>query len=157
MLAAFTKLEEKGYPTLWGIFGYGSDGELTTSEIEQALAHVAKAGGLLGAWALTPQIVSELEDVVEKVPTEASAIPLRCARGAWGEGSIRYDERRVKLTPLTTLTFYLSPSAVFHILSRPARAVASSTSLEEANDALHRLAIKSELDLERERVSRTTS
>jgi len=157
MLAAFTKLEEKGYPTLWGIFGYGSDGELTTNEIEQALAHVAKAGGLLGAWALTPQIVSELEDVVEKVPTEASAIPLRCARGAWGEGSIRYDKRRVKLTPLTTLTFYLSPSAIFHILSRPARAVAPSTSLEEANDALHRLEIKSELDLERERASQTIS
>jgi len=96
-------------------------------------------------------VVSELEDVVEKVPTEASAIPLRCARGAWGEGSIRYDERKVRLTPLTTLTFYLSASVLFHTLSRPAQAVATSTSLEEANDALHRLGIKSELDLERER------
>lgn len=152
MLAAFTELERRGYPTLWGVFGYGSDGELTTSEIEYALARVAKAGGLLGAWALTPQVVSELEDVVEKVPTEASAIPLRCARGAWGEGSIRYDERRVKLTPLTTLTFYLSPSVVFHTLAQPAQVVAQSTSLEEANDALHRLGITSELDLERNRV-----
>ena len=151
MLAAFTAMEQRGHATLWGVFGYGSDGELTTSEIERALARVAEAGGLLGAWALTPQVVSELEDVVEKVPTEASAIPLRCARGAWGEGSIRYDERKVRLTPLTTLTFYLSASVLFHTLSRPAQAVAASTSLEEANDALHRLGIKSELDLERER------
>ena len=151
MLAAFTAMEQRGHATLWGVFGYGSDGELTTSEIERALARVAEAGGLLGAWALTPQVVSELEDVVEKVPTEASAIPLRCARGAWGEGSIRYDERKVRLTPLTTLTFYLSASVLFHTLSRPAQAVATSTSLEEANDALHRLGIKSELDLERER------
>lgn len=152
MLAAFTELEKRGYPTLWGVFGYGSDGELTVDEIEYALARVAQAGGFLGAWALTPQIVQELEDVIEKVPTEASAIPVRCAKGAWGQQGIRYDERRVKLTPLTTLTFYLSASTVFHTLSRPAQVVAASTSLEEANNALHALGIKSELDLERERL-----
>ncbi len=152
MLAAFQELENRGHQALWGVFGYGSDGELTTDEIEYALARVTKAGGLLGAWALTPQVVSELEDVIEKVPTEASAIPLQCARGAWGKGSIRYDQRHLKLTPLTTLTFYLSPSIVYQSVARPARAVSLSTSLDEANDALHRLGIKSELDLERERL-----
>jgi hypothetical protein len=154
MLAAFTEMEKRGYATLWGVFGYGSDGELTTDEIEHALAQVAGAGGLLGAWALTPQVVSELEDVVEKVPTEASAIPLRCARGAWGETSIRNDERKVRLTPLATLTFYLSPSVVFRTIARPAQAVATSASLEEANEALHNLGMRSELDLERDRWQR---
>ena len=155
MLAAFVELEKKGIPVIWGVFGYGSDGELTTDEIERALARVAQAGGFLGASALTPQIVHELEDVIEKVPTEASALPLRCAKGAWGEASIRSDERKVKLTPLTALTFYLTPSAVFDAVARPARAVASSTSLEEANTALHSLGINTELDLERERARRT--
>ena len=89
------------------------------------------------------------------MPTEASAIPLRCAKGAWGETKIRYDERTVKLTPLSTLTFYLTPSAVFESVARPARAVASSSSLEEANTALNALGIKTELDLERERVRKT--
>ncbi|NOT55501.1 MAG: DUF1152 domain-containing protein [Deltaproteobacteria bacterium] len=152
MLAAFHELEQRGQQAIWGVFGYGSDGELTTDEIEYALAQVSKAGGLLGTWGLTPQVVSELEDVIEKVPTEASAIPLQCARGAWGKGSIRHDQRSVKLTPLTTLTFYLSPTIVYQSVARPARAVASSTALDEANDALHRLGIKSELDLERERL-----
>lgn len=151
MLAAFVELEKKGIPVIWGVFGYGSDGELTTDEIERALAQVAQAGGMLGATALTPQIVRELEDVIEKVPTEASALPLRCAKGAWGEASIRYDERKVKLTPLTTLTFYLTPSAVFQSVARPARAVATSSSLEDANSALNALGIQTELDLERER------
>lgn len=155
MLAAFTELEKKGVPAIWGVFGYGSDGELTTDEVERALARVAEAGGLLGASALTPQIVRELEDVILKVPTEASAIPLRCARGAWGNTKIRYDERTVRLTPLTTLTFYLTPSAVFESVARPARTVASSTSLEEANTALNGLGIKTELDLERERARKT--
>ncbi|MBI2998906.1 MAG: DUF1152 domain-containing protein [Deltaproteobacteria bacterium] len=151
MLAAYAELEQRGQRVLWAVFGYGSDGELTTEEIEAALQKVAKARGLLGAWGLTNKVVSELEQVVQKVPTEASAIPVECARGAWGEKRIRQDKRRVELTPLTTLTFFMSPTVVFHTLSRPAQAVRSSASLEEANQALHAMGLKTELDLERER------
>ncbi len=151
MLAAYAEMEARGQRALWGMFGYGSDGELTTQELEKALSVIAEAGGLLGAWSLTPKVVAELEHVIQQVKTEASAIPVECARGAWGEKKIRYDERRVKLTPLTALTFYLSPSVVFQSLSRPARSVAQSTSLEEANEALHAMGLKTELDLERDR------
>lgn len=151
MLAAWAELEQRGRRVLWAVFGYGSDGEMTTEEIETALYKVAEAGGLLGAWGLTNKTVSELERVVQKVPTEASAIPLECARGAWGEKRIRQDQRRVRLTPLTTLTFFLSPGAIYRTLSRPARALSHSASLEEANDALHSIGLKTELDLERER------
>jgi hypothetical protein len=154
MLAAWRALEARGRRVLWGIFGYGSDGELTTDEVEVALSEVAKAGGLLGAWALTPKVVSELEEVVKQVHTEASAVPLECARGAWGEKRIRSDRRKVRLTPLTTLTFYLSPSILFEALSRPARAVASSRSLEEANEALHAIGLRTELDFERDRLGK---
>ncbi|HWP56420.1 MAG TPA: DUF1152 domain-containing protein [Candidatus Acidoferrales bacterium] len=156
MLAAWHALSARGWPALWGIFGYGSDGELTTEEIELALGVVARAGGLLGAWALTPKVVSELEEVIKEVHTEASAVPVECARGAWGEKRIRTDQRKVKLTPLTTLTFYVAPSVLFEALSRPARAVASSRSLEEANEALHALGLKTELDLERQRYNQRT-
>lgn len=151
MLAAYKEFEERGQRTLWGVFGYGSDGEMTVDEMESALSRVAKGGGLLGAWALTAKVVSELEGVIREVPTEASAVPVECARGAWGEKRIRQDRRRVKLTPLTTLTFFLSPTVVFHTLSRPAQAVNQSSSLEEANQALHAIGIKTELDLEREK------
>jgi len=154
MLAAYAKLEELGRRTLWGVFGYGSDGELTADEIERALAKIAGAGGMLGGWALTPQVVDELAQVIQKVPTEASAIPVRCARGAWGETSIRQDQRKVKLTPLATLTFFLSSRVLYDTLSRPAQAVANSSSLEEANDALHAIGVKTELDLEREKQRR---
>jgi hypothetical protein len=44
---------------------------------------------------------------------------------------------------------------VFEAVARPARTVASSTSLEEANAALNELGIKTELDLERERARGT--
>ena len=151
MLAAFAELEKRGRRTLWGVFGYGSDGELTVGEIEFALSRIGAAGGLLGGWSLTPQIAAELERIVQTVPTEASAIPLRCLSGAWGEQKIRGGERSVKLTPLTALTFFVSTRVVFETLSRPAQAVQRSGSLSEANDALHALGIKTELDLESER------
>lgn len=151
MLAAFAELEKRGRRTLWGVFGYGSDGELTVGEIEFALSRIGAAGGLLGGWSLTPQIAAELERIVQTVSTEASAIPLRCLSGAWGEQKIRGGERSVKLTPLTALTFFVSTRVVFETLSRPAQAVQRSDSLTEANDALHALGIKTELDLESER------
>jgi hypothetical protein len=151
MLAAFADLEKRGWRTLWGVFGYGSDGELSVDEIEVALSKVAAAGGLLGAWSLTGKTAVELEEVIKTVPTEASAVPVQCFRGALGEGKIRSGQRTVKLTPLTALTFFMSASLLYETLSRPAQAVRACASLEAANDALHAMGIRTELDLERER------
>ena len=150
MLAAYAELENRGRRTLWGVFGYGSDGELTTDEIEVALSKLAAAGGLLGAWSLTPKIATELEEVIKTVPTEASAIPVQCFRGAWGESDIRRGQRHVKLTPLTALTFFMSTTKLYETLGRPAQAVRRSSSLDQANDALHAIGIRTELDYERE-------
>jgi hypothetical protein len=151
MLAAYVELEKRGHRVLWGVFGYGSDGELSIDEIDMALNKIAAGGGWLGACSLTPKIAAELQDVIKRVPTEASEIPLKCFRGAWGETRIRGGDRSVKLTPLTALTFFLSATALFETLSKPAQAVRASTSLEQANDALGALGIKTELDLEREK------
>jgi len=155
MLAAFTELEKRGRRTLWGVFGYGSDGELTVDEIETALSKIAASGGLLGAWGLTPKIADELEEVVKTVPTEASAIPLQCFRGASGTKKIRDGDRSLKLTPLTALTFFMAPMKLYETHSGPAQAVRQSSSLEEANDALHAIGIRTELDYERNSPSST--
>jgi hypothetical protein len=148
MLAAFVELDKRGYRTLWGVFGYGSDGELTVDEIEAALSSLAGAGGLLGAWSLTPKTAAELEAAIKTVPTEASAIPVQGFRGASGESEIRDGSRRVKLTPLTALTFFMSATKLFDTLSRPAQAVYGSSSLDGANNALHALGVKTEFDTE---------
>jgi hypothetical protein len=150
MLASFVELEKRGYRVFWGVFGYGSDGELTVNEIEAALSILASAGGLLGAWSLTPKTAAELEAAIKTVPTEASAIPVQGFRGASGESGIRDGSRRVKLTPLSALTFFISATKLFEALSRPAQAVYGSSSLDQANDALHAIGIKTELDSERE-------
>ena len=151
MLAAFAELEKRGWRTFWGVFGYGSDGELSVDEIELALSDLAAAGGLLGAWSLTGRTAAELKEVIKTVPTEASAIPVQCFGGARGESTIRGGQRTVKLTPLAALTFFIATNVLYETLSRPAQAVRASRSLETANDALHAIGIKTELDLERER------
>ncbi len=149
MIAAFDELDRRGHRTLWGVFGFGSDGELTVDEIETALSKLAAVDGLLGACSLTPKIAAEIEAAIKTVPTEASAIPVQCFRGAWGSSAIRRGERHVKLTPLTALTFFLSTDKLYDTLARPARALRSSVTLEQANDALHAIGITTELDYER--------
>jgi hypothetical protein len=150
MLAAFAELAARGCRTLWGVFGYGSDGELSADEIENALSQLAAVGGLFGAWGLSPKVAAELEQVINTVPTEASAIPLECFRGAWGKREIRGGQRSLKMTPLTTLTFFMSAAKLYETLSHPAQALKDSTSLDEANEALRGLGLYTELDFERD-------
>ncbi|TMA55631.1 MAG: DUF1152 domain-containing protein [Deltaproteobacteria bacterium] len=45
MLAAFAELAKRGRRTLWGVFGYGSDGELTVDEIEAVLSKLPLSMG----------------------------------------------------------------------------------------------------------------
>ena len=155
MLSAYAELEKRGHRIIWAVFGYGSDGELTVDEIERSLNKLAAAGGWLGACRLRQRSLRSCETVIATVPTEASAIPVQCFRGAWGETRIRTDQRTVKLTPLTTLIFFMSATKLYETISRPAQAIRESSSLEEANDALHAIGIKTELDLERERYAAT--
>ncbi len=150
MLASFFALR-KEVKTLWGVLGYGSDGELTGKEIGNALSFVAKEGGLLGAWGLTPEVVEELDMVTSKVQTEASRIPIDCAKGEAGEKFIRGSTRKVLLSPMSTITFYLSPQVIYEKVSKPARSVIETKSLEEANEALHSIGLYTELDYERDK------
>jgi hypothetical protein len=150
MTASLSELGKK-YDTLLGLFGYGSDGELTPEELEKSFSLISREGGFLGAWGITTEILQEMEMVISKIPTEASRIPVECAKGERGEKYIRRGTRSVYLSTASTVTFYLSPSVIVEKVSRPARLVLSSNSLDEANEALHSIGLFTELDLEREK------
>ncbi len=153
MLAALCQLQHD-YPCLWGVFGYGSDAELTPPEIDHALSTVARHGGLLGAWGLTPAVVAELQRLLAHVRTEASAIAVACAQGASGSRTIRDGTRRVVLSPICTITFYLSPRVLYEHLSAPARAVRDAPSLEAASTILEKQGIRTEYAFEKEMLRR---
>jgi hypothetical protein len=132
------------------VFGYGSDAELTPSEIDRALSVVARHGGLLGAWGMTPAVAAELRRVIAQVHTEASAIAVECAAGAYGTTTIRQGTRTVVLSPLCTLTFYLSPQVLYEHVAALARVVSTAPSLEAASAVLCAMGIRSEYAFEKD-------
>jgi hypothetical protein len=149
MLAGYARLEREGVSTVGAVFGPCCDGELTPEELLERLAALAAAGGLIGTHGLTPAVADELERAVKLVPTEASAQAVRCARGEVGSTTIRRGRRTVQLSPLGALTFYFSPTVAVETVAKLARAALDSDSLEHANDVLHGLGVRTELDFER--------
>jgi hypothetical protein len=55
----------------------------------------------------------------------------------------------VERSPAAALTFYLDIQAALRSAARLAHAVIDTASLEDANERLHALGVRSELDLER--------
>ena len=130
------------------VFGAGCDGELTIPEVLDRIAEVAAHGGFLGAFGLAPEAAAKLEAAIAVVPTEASAMAVRCAQGARGGTTIRRGRRTVELSPVGGLTFFLDPRIAMDTAARLADAVTDAESLTEANAILHRLGVRSELDYE---------
>ncbi len=150
MLAAAARLQDAGRNVLAGVFGVACDGELTVEEVMERVFEVAAAGGLAGVRGLTEPVADRMEAAVKEVPTEASAMAIRCFRGDTGTAEIRRGLRTVPLSPLGALTIYLDPRATVDSAARLAKAVADASSLDEANEALHAVGVRTELDLERE-------
>lgn len=150
MTASMYYLDHK-IPTFMGLFGYGSDGELTHDELESSMKILAREGGILGSWGITFEALKRLEDMIAEVPTEASRMPVLFAKGEPYETNIRSGLRKVSLTMSSTATFYFSTKILYEKLSKLSPSVCSCATLEEANDALHLLGVHTELDIERER------
>ncbi len=150
MIASLYEVSKK-IRTIIGVFGFGSDGELTISELESSVGQIAEHGGILGSWGMTLDVVRLMEKVIKVVPTEASRSPVQYARGEFKKNRIRRGTRSVTLNFSSTVTIYIDPVVLFEKISVLARLIAKCTGIEEANRSLHEFGIKSELDLERER------
>lgn len=147
-LAAAPMLVDRGIAVLGALFGAGCDGELTPDEVLERLAEVAAAGGHLGSWGPGTAQLERVEAAVAEIPTEASTMALRCARGALGSAPIRGGRRTVLLTSVGGLVFFFDPVVAFRSAARCARLVADAGSLEEANGILLGHGIATELDWE---------
>ena len=147
-LAAAPLLAQGGLRLLGAVFGAGCDGELTPAEVLARVAEVAEGGGYLGAWGPGAAELERLEAAVAQIPTEASAMALRCARGARGPVPIRGGRRTVQLTTAGGLVFFFDPLKALASTARCAQLVAQSRSLDEANEILLAAGIATELDWE---------
>lgn len=144
-------LEELETDACLGVFGYGSDGELTLAELEDRFAAIAKRDGILGAWGLTPHVRDELETLFNHVETEASRIPVEAARGTFQQRLIRGGEVSVRLTPTSPLTFYFDPTIVAET-SQIASRVKEGDGLTDVVAILENMGLQTELETERQRL-----
>lgn len=144
-------LDELDTDACLGVFGYGSDGELTLDELEARFEVIASHDGILGAWGLTPRVRDELEDLLDHVETEASRIPVEAARGKFGQRTIRDGEVPVQLTPTSPVTFYFDPTTVA-TTSRIAACVRETDGLDDATAALQEMGLHTEFETERKRL-----
>ena len=148
-LATLTALSR---PTMLGVFGYGSDGELVREEVEAGIARAAERDGFLGAWGLTPRVVAELDAILEVVRTEASRLPVEAFRGGLGERTIRRGEVTVDLVPPAAVTFYVDPGAVVET-SETVPLVREARDLSAIETAFEEAGLVTEFGLERERLA----
>ena len=93
-----------------------------------------------------------MKRVIEVVPTEASRSPVIYASGEFDGAPIRSGMRFVDLNFTSTVTIYIDINVLYEEISSFSRVISGSKDIEEANDRLHEIGIRSELDLERDRV-----
>ncbi len=146
MLAAMVNLR---VPAVLGVLGASMDGELTFDQFITRVANIASLGGFLGARGLTPGDLEVLEELLPRTKTEASALAVKAARGIRGEIEIRGGYRKVMLTPVAAMTFYIDPKVVFENISKVAKDLVPTGSLDEAQSVLELADLPSELTFER--------
>ncbi len=148
LLAAAPHTEAAGLRTIGVVFGAGCDGELTPAEVGARFGEVDLAGGSLGESDPPPPALDRLQAALADVPTEASAMALRCARGEIGAATIRGGRRTVELTPLGGRLLWFEPAAAIAGPARVAAAVAGAPDLRAAHDLLTARGIRTELGYE---------
>jgi hypothetical protein len=150
LLAAAPAVEAAGLRVIGAVFGAGCDGELTPAEVAERLEEVAAADGALGTLELDDATLELLAGAVDAVPTEASAMALRCARGETGTVAIRQGRRSVELTPAGGTIAFFEPGVALTTAARLAAAVQEARDLRAADAILAGLGVRTELAYERE-------
>jgi hypothetical protein len=151
LLAAAVRMAGRPSPRVLGaVFGIGCDGELTPDEVLERLDEVDRDGGLLGRLPIHEPVARRLDEAVAAVPTEASALAVRAFRGESGLIEIRAGRRTVDLRPVAANTVFFDPVVAERTAAHLAAAVRDAPGLDAANDILHGLGVRTELDYERE-------
>lgn len=153
LLAAGPFCAAAGTPVLGALFGAGCDGELLPAEVAARLDELAAAGAPAARFELPGTLLPRLEAAAAVVPTEASAMALRCARGERGPVPIRGGRRTVQLSELGGRLCLFDVAAALAGPARVAALLHPHGTLEDAEARLAARGIRSELAYERDAAS----
>jgi hypothetical protein len=149
LLAAGALLVRSGRAVALCVVGAGCDGELTPAEVRARIDEAAAHDGLLAELPLSPTGLDVLEAAVADVPTEASALAIRCARGLRGPVPIRNGRRSVECSALGGQAVFLDVEACLAGPAKLAVVVLDAEDLDAADRRLAERGITSELAWER--------
>lgn len=139
--------------TVIGLFGCGSDGELSFNELENSLSTIANHGGYYGAWGITGNILKKMQRAVAIIPTEASRVGVNASVGELNSSKIRSGTMEIEPVFSSNVTYYLSTSVIYENISVTARKVRYTKTFDEANLELNRFGLTTEYDLEMKKLN----
>jgi hypothetical protein len=131
-LGAMTQLD---CPVIYGVSGYGCDGEMQLDELDERVSIVMREGGYLGAYGLTQRDVQEMLRAAEAYPDPIEHWSPRAARGEFGTKAVNVGRpwgTVIHVTPLASVMMFFDPHTMVEHVSRGVKALAGTTSLAEA-------------------------
>ncbi len=133
-LGAITRLE---CPTVYGVSGYGCDGEMQLEELDDRVSRVMRAGGYLGAHGLTQQDVLDMEKASEAYPDPIEPMSFRAARGEFGYKNVWTNGPYgtvIKVTPLASVMMFFDPDILGESCATGIADLLQTESLDEAEE-----------------------
>jgi hypothetical protein len=133
-LAALSQLD---VPVVYGLSGYGADGEMQLEELDERVARVMKAGGYLGATGLTQEDVAQMSEACGLYPDPVEPMAPAAARGELGLHNVNTKGPWgvvIRLTPLAAVTLHFDPRVMIAEVCRGVSALTQTRSLAEAEE-----------------------
>jgi len=121
-------------PTIYGMSGYGCDGEMQLEELDERVGRVMRAGGYIGAHGITQSDVAEMEAASRRYPDPVEPMSFRAARGELGLHNVWTHGpwgTVVKVTPLASVMMFFDPRVLVESSSNGVKALLQTKSLQE--------------------------
>jgi hypothetical protein len=122
-------------PIVYGVAGYGGDGEMLPEELDERVGRVMRAGGYLGAHGVTQADVVAMEAAGERYPDPVEPLTWKAAKGELGWTNVWTHGpwgTPAKVTPLGAVVMFFDPRVMAEVNSRGILTLQRSTSLAEA-------------------------
>lgn len=127
-------------PVFYGVSGYGCDGEMQISELDERVGVVMAAGGYLGAHGLTQGDVAEMIAACEAYPDPVEPLAPLAAKGELGLRRVNTHGpwgTPVHVGPLAAVMLFFDPAVMAKTVSHGIMKLRSAESLEEAERIFH--------------------
>lgn len=136
--------------SVYGLAGFGADGEMEIIDAQRNISKIMKAGGFIGAYGLTQQDVIDMEKACDEFADPVERFPCLAAKGDFTYKSMKLMDiwgTTVKLMPITAITMFFDPNIVIEACTKYAAKIFDTNSIEEAEDIFLSLGVVPETRL----------